>query len=51
MRQGIADCLEMNLTDALSLERRNQEIAGLAVDHEEGVAAFLEKRKPVFAGK
>jgi 2-(1,2-epoxy-1,2-dihydrophenyl)acetyl-CoA isomerase len=51
MRQGIAGCLEMDLTDALSLERRNQKVAGLAADHEEGVAAFLQKRKPVFTGK
>jgi 2-(1,2-epoxy-1,2-dihydrophenyl)acetyl-CoA isomerase len=51
MRQSVADCLEMDMTDALSLERRHQKVAGLSADHEEGVAAFLQKRKPVFTGK
>jgi 2-(1,2-epoxy-1,2-dihydrophenyl)acetyl-CoA isomerase len=50
MRQGIADCLEMGLTDALARERRDQCIAGRTADHLEGVAAFREKRKPQFRG-
>lgn len=51
MLEGVVDCRELNLTDELALERRNQKTAGLAADHEEGVAAFLDKRKPVFTGK
>ncbi len=51
IRQGIADCLEIGLTDALALERRNQCVAGRTADHGEGVAAFREKRKPVFTGQ
>lgn len=51
MRQGIADSLEMSLSDSLALERNNQRIAGRTKDHAEGVTAFLEKRKPVFVGQ
>jgi len=40
-----------NLADQLSLEGKYQTIAGKTEDYKEGVAAFLEKRKPVFKGK
>ena len=39
-----------NLTDQLALEERLQTEAGQTHDFNEGVAAFLEKRKPVFKG-
>lgn len=51
MRQGIADAMELSLTQTLAMERRNQRIAGNSADHHEGVAAFLEKRAPNFTGK
>lgn len=40
-----------NLEEMLGYEAYLQEIAGRTHDHQEGVAAFLEKRKPAFLGK
>lgn len=39
-----------NLTDQLALEEKLQTEAGQTYDFNEGVNAFLEKRKPVFKG-
>ncbi|MCU0418023.1 MAG: enoyl-CoA hydratase-related protein [Cyclobacteriaceae bacterium] len=39
------------LDEMLDYEAYCQEIAGQSADYKEGVAAFLEKRKPVFVGK
>ncbi|MFZ3588780.1 enoyl-CoA hydratase-related protein [Bacillus sp. DJP31] len=35
----------------LEKEAQGQRIAGLSIDHKEGVTAFIEKRKPTFIGK
>lgn len=35
-----------NLDEVLDYEAHNQEIAGKSADHEEGLAAFIEKRSP-----
>ncbi|RYY52396.1 MAG: 2-(1,2-epoxy-1,2-dihydrophenyl)acetyl-CoA isomerase [Chitinophagaceae bacterium] len=43
--------LESNLSKQLSEEDRLQQQAAQSDDFQEGVAAFLEKRKPVFRGK
>ena len=51
IRQGIRDCLDKSLTEALMTERRNQLQAGRSPDFAEGVAAFLQKRPAVFTGK
>lgn len=40
-----------NLTQQLAVEEALQTIAGQTHDFNEGVQAFLEKRKPVFTGK
>lgn len=40
-----------NLTQQLALEEELQTIAGGTYDFNEGVTAFMEKRKPVFKGK
>jgi 2-(1,2-epoxy-1,2-dihydrophenyl)acetyl-CoA isomerase len=40
-----------NLTDMLQYEAYCQEIAGNSEDYQEGVTAFVEKRKPQFKGR
>jgi 2-(1,2-epoxy-1,2-dihydrophenyl)acetyl-CoA isomerase len=50
MRQAIVDGLSTSLTESLARERRDQFTAGRSADHAEGVAAFLQKRPPVFRG-
>jgi enoyl-CoA hydratase len=43
--------IEMNLQAALSHEARCFEILFSTEDQKEGMAAFIEKRKPKFIGK
>jgi 2-(1,2-epoxy-1,2-dihydrophenyl)acetyl-CoA isomerase len=51
IRQGIRDCLDKTLTEALMVERRNQLEAGRSADFGEGVMAFLQKRPAQFSGR
>jgi 2-(1,2-epoxy-1,2-dihydrophenyl)acetyl-CoA isomerase len=51
IRQGIRDCMDRPLTEALMVERRNQLAAGRTTDFAEGVAAFLQKRPANFSGR
>jgi 2-(1,2-epoxy-1,2-dihydrophenyl)acetyl-CoA isomerase len=50
-KRGLYRGLGMSLEDVLNMEARNQAIAARTPDRAEGVAAFLEKRPPRFAGR
>jgi 2-(1,2-epoxy-1,2-dihydrophenyl)acetyl-CoA isomerase len=50
-KRAMNRALTSHLADALEYEAQLQEIAGRTEDHAEGVAAFLEKRRPEFRGK
>jgi 2-(1,2-epoxy-1,2-dihydrophenyl)acetyl-CoA isomerase len=51
IKRGVDRALALDLRGALEYEAYLQEIAGRSDDHREGVAAFLEKRAPSYAGR
>lgn len=51
IKQAIRKSYDNTLDDQLTLEGELQNIAGNSPDFFEGVASFLEKRKPKFTGK
>jgi len=50
-KRAMNRAFQMTLDEALDYEAQLQDIAGRTADHHEGVAAFLEKRPPVFKGE
>lgn len=51
IRKQIAAALTRTFDETLAIERANQTIAGRTADFEESLAAFAEKRPPIFKGK
>ena len=50
-KRGLNRALESGLEDQLEYEAQLQSIAGRSKDHQEGVAAFVEKRPARFSGE
>lgn len=50
-KRALNESFNLNLSEQLALEEELQTQAGQSHDYNEGVAAFLEKRKPNFIGK
>jgi len=51
IRKQVAAALTQQLEETLATERANQSRAGLTADFKEAVAAFAEKRPPLFKGE
>ena len=51
IKRGLNASLNNSLDEQLELERDLQRLAGRSEDYREGVAAFMDKRTPVFKGR
>ncbi|WP_338469683.1 enoyl-CoA hydratase-related protein [Niallia sp. XMNu-256] len=50
IKRNLKQANTLSFEDYLEAEAQGQRIAGLTNDHQEGVQAFIEKRKPIFIG-
>jgi 2-(1,2-epoxy-1,2-dihydrophenyl)acetyl-CoA isomerase len=50
-KQALHGSFESDLETALGREAVGRTLCGRTADHEEGVAAFFEKREPNFTGR
>ncbi|WP_428908066.1 enoyl-CoA hydratase-related protein [Niallia sp. Krafla_26] len=50
IKRNLKQANSLSFEKYLEAEAQGQRIAGLTKDHQEGVQAFIEKRKPVFIG-
>ncbi len=50
-KRALYEAQDLGLADALENEASLQDVAGRTADHREGMAAFMEKRKPRFRGE
>ncbi|WP_282140725.1 enoyl-CoA hydratase-related protein [Cytobacillus oceanisediminis] len=51
IKKNLKASWESTLEECLERDAQGQRLAGLTIDHKEGVAAFMQKRKPVYQGK
>jgi 2-(1,2-epoxy-1,2-dihydrophenyl)acetyl-CoA isomerase len=51
IKSALNQSMSNDLESQLAVEERYQIDAGQSADYQEGVTAFMEKRKPVFRGK
>jgi 2-(1,2-epoxy-1,2-dihydrophenyl)acetyl-CoA isomerase len=51
IKRSLKATTSMSFDDYLEQEAQGQRLAGLTNDHQEGVTAFMEKRKPVYSGQ
>ncbi|MFC5475830.1 enoyl-CoA hydratase-related protein [Paraherbaspirillum soli] len=49
-KEALLKSFEMGLDAGLNLERKSFSLLAASADRQEGIAAFLDKRQPVFAG-